>query len=198
MFELLHGSLTIKTLTLALPLAAMVLTGSVLRGMSATAAGNPESTSEATPEMATPASEAAASAVAVPAAATPNPEEAGVRAALDAYLQGHVTGQADAFRRAFHPDTRMLFMRDGAFTKVEIADYIARASGKPAEDEARRKRSIDLIDITGDAAIARLTLDYPDARLTDYMTLLKINGEWRIVSKVFTADRRPAAERKSS
>lgn len=130
--------------------------------------------------------------------ASPSPEEAGVRVALDAYLDGHATGRADSFRRAFHPEARMLFMRDGAFNKVEIPDYIARATGKPAADEAQRKRSIDSIDIVGDAARARITLDYPDVKFTDYMALLKVNGEWRIVSKVFSADRRPAAQRKSS
>jgi hypothetical protein len=28
-------------------------------------------------------------------------------------------------------------------------------------------------------------LDYPDALLTDYFTLLKIGGEWKIVHKSF-------------
>jgi hypothetical protein len=122
----------------------------------------------------------------VAAAAT---EEAGVRTALNAYLDGHKTGQADAFRRAFHPAARMLYVKDGQFVKTEIADFIARAAGKPAADEDKRHRSIDSIDIVGDAAIAKLTLDYPEVTFTDYMTLLKINGEWRIVSKVFHADR---------
>lgn len=167
MFALIHGSITFKTLALALPIAAMAL---------AAGGGVPQAIG----------------------AGAPNPEEAGVRAALEAYLDGHASGRAESFRRAFHPETRMLFMRDGKYNKVEIADYIARAPGKPAADESQRRRAIDLIDITGDAAIARLTLDYPDAKLTDYMTLLKIDGEWRIVAKVFSADRRPAAARKSS
>src|SRR5690349_16848048 len=77
------------------------------------------------------------------------PEEAGIRAALNAYLEGHATGQAEAFRRAFHPDARMLYARDGQLVKTEIADYIARAPGKPAADEAQRKRTIDFIDIDG-------------------------------------------------
>jgi hypothetical protein len=117
-------------------------------------------------------------------------EEAGVRVALNAYLQGHITGQADAFRRAFHPEARMLYAKDGQFVETEIADFIARAPGKPAVDEDRRTRTIDYIDIVGDAAIAKLTLTYPDVTFTDYMTLLKIGGEWRIVSKVFHADRK--------
>jgi hypothetical protein len=117
-------------------------------------------------------------------------EEAGVRQALNAYIEGHATGQADAFRRAFHPEARMLYAKDGQFVKTEIADFIARAPGKVAVDEDQRKRTIDFIDIVGDAAIARLTLTYPDVTFTDYMTLLKIDGEWRIVSKVFHADRK--------
>jgi hypothetical protein len=129
-----------------------------------------------------------------PAAQT---EEAGVRVALNAYLDGHKTGQADSFRRAFHPEARMLFVRDGQFVKTEIADYIARAPGKPADDEDKRRRRIDSIDIVGDAAVAKITLDYPEVTFTDYMTLLKINGEWRIVSKVFSADRSKATSKGS-
>ena len=123
-------------------------------------------------------------------ARTASAEEPGVRAALNAYLEGHATGQADAFKRAFQPEARMLYAKDGHLVKTEIADYIARAPGKPAADESQRKRTIDYIDIVGDAAIAKLTLTYPDVTFTDYMTLLKIDGEWRIVSKVFHADRK--------
>jgi hypothetical protein len=38
-------------------------------------------------------------------------------------------------------------------------------------------------------------LDYPDAVLTDYMSLLKIDGEWKIVNKIFTVERKTAVER---
>jgi Putative lumazine-binding len=125
-------------------------------------------------------------------------EDAAVRVALNAYLEGHRTGQADAFRRAFHPDARMLYVRDGQFVKTEIAEYIARAPGKPAADEDQRRRRIDSIDIVGDAAIAKITLDYPEVTFTDYMTLLKVDGEWRIVSKVFNADRSKTTKAKDS
>ena len=36
-----------------------------------------------------------------------------------------------------------------------------------------------MVDVTGDAAVAKVVLDYPSARFTDYMSLLKIGGEWR-------------------
>ena len=64
--------------------------------------------------------------------------------------------------------------------------------GKPAEDEAKRKRSIDQIDVTGNAAMARVTLDYPSGTFTDYFVLLKVDGEWKIANKVWTRNPKPA------
>jgi hypothetical protein len=81
-------------------------------------------------------------------------------------------------------------MRDGKYSTRTAAEFIAGASGKPAADEAERKRRIDWIDVTGDAAVAKLTLIYPAVTFTDYMTLLKIDGEWKIVNKSFFAERK--------
>jgi hypothetical protein len=39
--------------------------------------------------------------------------------------------------------------------------------------------------------MAKLELEYPDATVTDYMSLLKVNDRWTIVGKIF--DRRPTA-----
>src|SRR6476660_3850306 len=62
--------------------------------------------------------------------------------------------------------------------------------GKPAADEASgiRKRRIELVDVTGNAAIGKIVLDYPDAYIVDYMSLLKTNGEWRIINKIFMTE----------
>ncbi len=116
-------------------------------------------------------------------------DEQEVRGALQHYINGHATGSADEFRAAMYPQGTMNFIRDGKFTQIRLEEYIARAaagSGKPAADEAKRKRRIDLVDVTGDAAIGKITLDYPDAVITDYMELLKIDGKWQIVAKSFT------------
>jgi len=115
-------------------------------------------------------------------------EEAGVRKALDFYFQGHATGDGEYFKKAFHPEAKLFAIREGKFWQLPSADYIARASGKPAADESSRKRTVESLDITGNVAVAKLVLDYPDARLTDYMTLLKVDGEWKIVNKAFHAE----------
>lgn len=114
-------------------------------------------------------------------------DEAAVRATLQHYLNGHATGDPEEFRKAFHPDARMTFVRDGKLVITPISEYMARATGKPAADETQRKRRITHIEVTGTAAVGRIELDYPSALLVDYMTLLKDNGRWVIIAKSFNS-----------
>lgn len=110
-----------------------------------------------------------------------------MRAALDHYFRGHATGQGEHFRKVFHPDSKLFAVRDGKYWQLTSEEYIARASGKPAPDEAQRKRSIESLDISGNAASAKIVLDYPQVKFVDYMSLLKIDGEWKIINKTFDA-----------
>ena len=125
--------------------------------------------------------------------AAQDPEEAAVRAAIEHYFRAHATGLGEHHRKVFHPEAKLFFINEGKFTQRTSEEYIAGSPGKPAADEAQRKRTIEMIDITGDAAVAKLVLDYPNAKLTDYMSLLKIDGEWKIVNKIFSVQRRQKA-----
>jgi hypothetical protein len=115
-------------------------------------------------------------------------EETAVRDALENYFRGHATGQGEHFRKIFHADAKLFAVRDGKYWQLTSEEYIARAAGKPADDEAQRKRKIELVDITGNAAVAKIVLDYPTVKFTDYMSLLKIDGEWKIINKTFYAE----------
>jgi hypothetical protein len=128
--------------------------------------------------------------LAAPVAAQQSAADAGVRAALNHYIQGHATGDGSHMRIAFHPNANLYFIRDGKYAERTSADYAAGFSGKPAADEAQRKRRIASVDIAGSAAQAKIVLEYPGVTFTDYMSLLKIDGEWKIVSKVFHAERK--------
>ncbi|MFN0180205.1 MAG: nuclear transport factor 2 family protein [Gemmatimonadales bacterium] len=124
-------------------------------------------------------------------AGQPSPEEAAVRSALEHYLAGHATGVGDHFRQGMHTGGTMYWAREGALATRSFPDYAAGAPGKPAADEDKRRRRIAMVDITNDAAVAKIVLEYPGATLTDYMTLLKVDGKWQIVAKAFT--RQPAS-----
>jgi hypothetical protein len=125
--------------------------------------------------------------VAAPAAAQPvQTEEAAVRAAVDHYIQGHATGSPEEFSKAFHPESMLFWATpEGTLGKRTSADYIKGAAGKPAADEARRKRRILMVDVDGSAAVAKVELDYPNVRFIDYFTLLKVDGQWQIMNKIF-------------
>ena len=119
-----------------------------------------------------------------------NSEEAAVRAAIEHYFRGHATGQGEHFRKVFHPDAKLFAVRDGKYWTLTSEEYITRAAGKPAADEAQRKRTVESVDIAGNAAFAKVVLDYPAVRFTDYMSMLKIDGEWKIVNKTFHSEQK--------
>jgi putative lumazine-binding protein len=114
-------------------------------------------------------------------------EAAAARIPLENYINAHATGNPDYIRKAFFPDAKIMAFRDGKLLNLSVEEFASRFSGKPAADESQRRRRIDSLDITGNAGVARIVLDYPDTTLTDYMSLLKVDGEWKIVNKVFNA-----------
>ena len=123
----------------------------------------------------------------IAAGATQQSEEAGVRAALTQYLRGHATGSPDEMRKAFLPTAHIEGIRDGKFVSWTVDEYVSRFSGKPAPDEASRTRGIDSVHISGTAAMAGATLVHGATTFTDYFVLLKVNGEWKIANKVYSA-----------
>lgn len=115
-------------------------------------------------------------------------DSTGARVPLEKYLQAHATGQGDFIRQAFHPDAKIMSIRDGKLMSLTAEEFAARFNGKPAPDEAKRKRWIDSVEVIGDTAVGKIILDYPNAKLTDYMALHKIGGDWKIVHKSFQSE----------
>lgn len=121
------------------------------------------------------------------AAAQQQPDEQAVRAAVNVYLKGHATGDGNVMRKAFLPTAHIEGIRDGKFVSWTVDEYTSRFSGKPAADEASRKRTIDRVDLSGTAAMSRATLVHGATTFTDYFVLLKVDGEWKIANKVYSS-----------
>ena len=119
------------------------------------------------------------------------PDKEAVRIPLENYIKAHATGDPEYARKAFHTQGNMIWIRDGKYSIETFDSFITRAfTGKPATDEEMRKngRKIEAVNLSGNAAVARIVLDYPNVKFVDYMTLLKIDGEWKIVNKSFYAE----------
>jgi hypothetical protein len=118
-------------------------------------------------------------------------EEAAVRAAIDDYLRSHATGEGSHVAGVFHPVLQMLWVANDTLVRRTAAEFIGGFRGTPPADEARRRRWIASVDVFGTAAAARVVLDYPTVTFVDFFTLLKIEGEWKIVSKTFASQPKP-------
>jgi Putative lumazine-binding len=109
---------------------------------------------------------------------------------LETYIRAQATGDGRLLMTAFRSDAILQGADNSGTVKLTAAQYARGFSGRPADDEAQRKRSFEILSVVNDAAIAIVVLDYPSVKYTDYMSLLKINGEWKIVNKTFFAQRR--------
>ena len=100
------------------------------------------------------------------------------------YIDGGKTGRSDEMKLAFHPDATIFGYAGPELFGGPIQmlfDWVEQ-NGPAAELQGR----ITSIDLTESVATVRLELEnWSGRRFTDLFTLLKIDGEWKILSKVF-------------
>ncbi|MEL6866758.1 MAG: nuclear transport factor 2 family protein [Bacteroidota bacterium] len=102
---------------------------------------------------------------------------------LNNYLIGGTENDAERLVSAFHPNAMMKFIRDGEYQEVNAAQFfLDRIKPGPPAD---RSTEVATIDLTGHVAVARLNIHYEKVRLVDYVTLMKINEQWKIINKTF-------------
>lgn len=107
-----------------------------------------------------------------------------IESVLDQYINGGKTGRGEDMRCAFHEDATIFgYAGEDLFAgKIELLFSWNDENG-PAEELVYE---IDHVDIEGTVATARLEIyNWHGRRFTDLFTLLKLDGQWKIVSKVF-------------
>jgi hypothetical protein len=111
-------------------------------------------------------------------------EHDAIAKAVQHYIDGAKSGKGDDMKPAFHKDAT-IFGYAGADLfagPIQLLFDWNDESGPAAELQARIA-SIDLVDTV---ATVRLELNnWSGHRYTDLFTLLKVDGEWKIMSKVF-------------
>ena len=112
---------------------------------------------------------------------------------VENYIKALQLSSIDHARLAFHKDARMIGHGRDGFVSMPIEEWMKGLRGMPNADEAQRKRSFRILDLTPTTGIARVELIYPGVTFIDYMPLLKVDGEWKIMNKFFHAIRPPAA-----
>ncbi len=109
-------------------------------------------------------------------------------ALLGEYFDGLHHGDTARLRRVFLPQAQYLCVRDGALTCLAMAPYfeIVDRRPAPASRDEPREDLIRSIDFAGpSAAVARVRCRIGTRRFDDILSLLKLDGRWRIAAKVF-------------
>ena len=111
---------------------------------------------------------------------------ASVRAVLDSYVRGS-GGDVELLRSIFHPDASMNGYFGGRlgigspepfFTEVAKLEASASSEAYRAEVEA--------IEVIGDVATATLVeTGFLGSDFVDFFHLIRIDGEWKIISKTY-------------
>lgn len=106
-----------------------------------------------------------------------------VKTVCNYYIDGGTNGDSVTFSKAFSPTGLMQYMRNDTLQIVSLKDFMARMpnSGKKQD----RKAKIESVEVYGNAAVAKITIEYATFYFHDIMSLLKTKDGWKIVSKIF-------------
>ena len=100
------------------------------------------------------------------------------------YVNGCATGDVELTKKAFHNDAVMFGYLNGELSAGSIDNLYAAIKALGPDDNTRSE--VDVMEIQGTAATVRVVLeDWHGLSFTDFHSLVKIDGKWLIVAKVF-------------
>jgi len=114
---------------------------------------------------------------------TPGDDASAVRATVTNYIEAYYTGNAALMERTLHPHYLKHKIHGNIPIREQTGSQLVQAarSGEGTHlTQAERTEQVTLLDVAGNIASAKLVTP----GWTDYMTLTKMNGEWKILSVV--------------
>jgi len=124
----------------------------------------------------------------------PSADEVAIRATVQKYFDGLVKFDAPLLAQAF--DSTAMIMsapRGRGLRRIPFPEWVKFTNGEaPAPaDYPRYKNQILSVDIGGNAASVKTDLEWPGVHYVDYLSLLKVGEEWKIVNKIWWGEPRP-------
>jgi hypothetical protein len=111
-----------------------------------------------------------------------------VAGVLAVYFDGLHFADSKRLAQVFHPQAQYVCVTDGTLLYRDLADYFAVVDARisPASKGETRRDEVMSIEFAGPVtARAMLHCSIGDRFFTDFLTLIKLDGRWQIVSKVF-------------
>lgn len=99
------------------------------------------------------------------------------------YFDGMLQRDKAKLEKAFIPEARLIGYRGENFTLTTFETWAEATSKGEARNPAEYKNEIVSIRVQGNAASVETELYWPGIYYYDFLTLMKIDGEWKIVNK---------------
>lgn len=111
-------------------------------------------------------------------------DEEGILKSVNDYLDGGTNGNVAQFKGAFVEDAiQRSIGKNGTVIGMTVESLATKI--KPGQVMSRETRIVSW-NYGGIAATATTETIYPTSKIVDLLNLLKINGEWKIVSRVYS------------
>lgn len=111
-----------------------------------------------------------------------------VAAVIELYFDGLYYSDVSRLEQVFHPKAQYVCATDGTLLYRTMEDYfpVVAAREAPASRGEARVDQILSIEFAGPVtARAVLQCAIGDRFFTDWLTLIKLEGRWQVISKVF-------------
>jgi hypothetical protein len=117
--------------------------------------------------------------------AVPTQDYNAVVAVAQQYADGLRAGSPEVLEEAFHQEAVMYGFTNGKLLGGPISNLFdfVRTNGKAPDISTR----LDVLAITPTTAVVRVDMekDAIGADYNDYLTLIKIDGTWKVIAKVY-------------
>ena len=113
---------------------------------------------------------------------------AGVAGVIGLYFAGLYHSDTQRLAQVFHPRAQYVCVTDGTLLYRDMAKYfpVVDARPSPASRGEVRRDEIVSIDFAGPVtarAVVRCAIG--PRQFTDFLTLIRLDGRWQVMSKVF-------------
>ena len=117
-------------------------------------------------------------------------DDQAIRAVVDQYFRGVVNADRELLEGAWHAArgvqmqyVKSLGVREPEFESVPIDVAIEWWTRVKAKSSSGKVLSVDIVE--GEMALVKFDFRYEHMQFIDYLTLMKIKGEWKLVNKSY-------------
>ncbi len=114
-------------------------------------------------------------------------EQRAVAQVVERYFRAIHEGDTAGLAAVFHPSATLIGWDEGELRHVTLERWFrfVESIPSPASQGAECDGKILAVDVTGTAAMVKVSETYRAFHYVDYLPLVKVDGGWRIVGKCY-------------